>query len=111
MKYLIIPIFKILLWLMVMIFYTFNQILYIIWNLKPNKYLLQQMLKGDYYYYSARNEKGEFYSTHLNKIIAITNSPLTYLKWIFKYGIYGEMTDITEVEKKALLDYIKNKEL
>ncbi len=110
MKYLIIPTLKILLWLMVMIFYVFRQILYIIWHLKPNKYLLSQILKDDYYYYSARDEKGEFYSHRLNKTIAVTNSPLTYLKWIFKYGICGEMTDITKVEKEALYEYIKNNE-
>lgn len=108
MKYIIVPIFKILAWLMVMIYYVFRQILYIIWHLKPNKYLLSQILKEDYYYYSARNQKGEFCSTHLNKIIAVTNSPLTYLKWIFKYGLYGEMKDVTKVEKETLLKYIKN---
>ena len=110
MKYLIMPIFYIIIWLITTLTYVIIQILYIIRQLKPNKHLLSDLIKNNYYCYTERKENGEFsYNSYLNKKEITTNSPFIYLKWLFKYGLGGEMKDLTKKEREEYIKFIKKK--
>lgn len=101
---------------MVMLLYITIQILYIIWQLKPNKHLLSHLIKNNHYYFTTRKDNGKFpfrihddnvYRLLLNRRYITTDSPFTYLKWLFKYGLKGEMKDLTKKEKEEYNEFIK----
>ena len=92
-----------------MLSYVIIQILYIIWQLKPNKHLLSYLIKDNYYCYTKRRENGEFSShSYFYKRGVTTDSPFIYLKWLFKYGLGGEMKDLTKKEREEYIKFIKN---
>lgn len=110
------PIFYITVWLMVMLLYVIIQILYIIWKLKPNKHLLSYLIKNNYYYFTTRKDNNKFpfllhnenaYRLLLKRKYITTDSPFTYLKWLFKYGLKGEIKDLTEKEKEEYNEFMK----
>lgn len=106
MKYIIVTAFKLLVWIFVMILCVLRQILHTIWHLKPEKHVLSNIITGDYYCYSARKANSAF-SSSICKVNVTTNSPLKYLKWLFKYGLCGEMKDLTKKEREAYLEFYK----
>lgn len=95
MKYLIIPIIKLLLWLSVCIMYIFIQISYICWHLTAysNSKLLNRLIGNQYWYRSPKDNI-------VFKKYVVPKSLFTFLIWLYKYGFDGEITELTEKEYK-----------
>ena len=113
MKYLIIPIIKLLIWLGACIIYILMQIPYICWNLTTCPTLLNRLI-GDRYW--CRSHRNSFNSNSFNdnqlllfKLDVVPNSLFTFLIWLYKYGFDGEITELTEKEEKEYKRYQMNK--
>lgn len=110
MKYLIIPILKLLWCLLIFIVYAFEQIIYIFWHAKPRKNLINHLVRNDYHCVSHRYS---LYTTifHTTEKYIITVKPKSlfeWYKWVFKYGPTGEVLEISEKERYYYERYLED---
>lgn len=109
MKYLIIPILKLLWCSIIFIIYAFCQIIYIFWHAKPHKDLIKRLTGEDYYCVSHRFS---LYTTRFEvnkyKITVKPKSLIEWCKWTLKYGPTGEVLEISEKERYYYERYLEN---
>ena len=109
MKYLVIPILKLLWCLLIFIVYAFYQIIHISWHAKPRKGLLNHLVGADYYYASHRPSLESLWFDSTRRIIHIKPKSLfEWYKWIFKYGTTGEVLEISEKERYYYERYLED---
>lgn len=109
MKYVIYPIFALILYLIIAI-YIIWQTIHIFWHLKPYEYLMDQLFDECYYCLSHRTTFNTNWFDHerIFKIYVVPTSLLEYTKWVLKYGFKGEITELTKKEQDHYLEFCKS---
>lgn len=109
MKYLIIPILKLLWCLIIFIVCVFCQIIHIFWHAKPHKDLINHLVGANYYYTSYRPSPTSIRFDYIHRIIHIKPKSLfEWYKWIFKYGPTGEVLETSEKERYCYERYLED---
>lgn len=112
MKYILLPILKLLLVILVAILYLGGQIINILWCLKPNPNLFKDLIGTDFWYRSHRHSIYStcFVHTEWYKHIAVPNSLFEYMIWLLKYGFTGEVTELSKKESEVYQKFCENHE-
>lgn len=110
MKYIICPMLKIILLLLIIVFYGCNQILHILWHLKADKHLLKSMV-GERFYY--KSQRPNFHTKLFNhqviyKIPIAPKSLLQLILWELTHYDDFEIVEITKKEEALYKEFCKN---
>lgn len=109
MKYIVYPILKLLLILLLIIIYTFCQFFYMLWHLKPNNNLLKAMTENRFYYKSHRLSfhNNWFHHDQIFSINVVPKSLFQLILWeITHYNNY-EILEITKREEELYKEFCK----
>lgn len=110
MKYIVYPILKILLLLIVILIYICGQILHILWHLKPDKCLLKE-LAGEKFYCKTHRENFQtnwFDHRQLFKRYVVPKSLLQLFLWEITHYNNFEISKITKREEELYKEFCKN---
>lgn len=109
MKYIVYPILKLLLILLITLIYTFCQFFYILWHLKPNNNLLKEMVGDRFYCVTHRPSlhSNWFYHDETLIVTVIPKSLFQLILWEIKYYNNHEVLEITKREKELYKEFCK----
>lgn len=113
MKYIIYPILKLIGILLLILIYTFSQFFYILWNLKPDKHLLEEIVNNKFYCKSRRSSFDTRWFEH-NKTFRLSVVPKSLFQlilWEIKYSKTCEIPEITEKEKELYEEFCEHNKL
>lgn len=112
MKYIVYPILKILLLIMIILLYLCGQVLHILWHLKSSKRLLEELVGNRFYCKTQRPNLHTrwFDHTRMYKIYVVPKSLFQLILWELTHYNDFEISKISKREEKLYQEfYEKNK--
>lgn len=109
MKYIVYPMLKILLLLIVILIYTGCQILHIMWHLKPNKHLLKKLIGNRFYCKTQRPNLHTKWFDHtlIYKLYVAPKSLFQLILWEMTHYNDFEILKITKREEELYKEFCK----
>lgn len=110
MKYIIHPLVGLIFYLCIILIYIIWQSIYLIWHLKPNKFIIAKLFKGCYYCLTHRHAANSNWFNHITmrKLYVVPTSLSEWTKWVIKYGFCGEIIELTKKEEEYYLEFRKH---
>lgn len=109
MKYIVYTILKLLFILLIIVWYAFSQFFYILWHLKPNNSLLEEMMGDRFYCKTHRTyfQTNWFQHDRMFKVSVVPKSLFQFILWEIKYYNNHEILEITKREEELYKEFCK----